>query len=72
MDNARKESSPEARQVLGAQGEPTGWALGSFRRARNWSSVLGREEPHVQQTLAEAFLLSPMLLGLAAGIIIFS
>lgn len=50
----------------------TGWALGTVRGARNWSSVLGREEPNIQQTSAEAFLLSPILLGLAARIIIFS
>lgn len=33
--------------------------------------MLGREEPHVQQTSAEPLVLSPVLLGLTDQLIIF-
>lgn len=70
MDNGRKEGP---RGKGGAEGLAafTGWARGSLWGARGLVCRAWRD-PRVQQTSAEALPFFPVLLGLAAGIIIFS
>lgn len=61
----------EAREALNAWRRSWAGHWGAVGEPGNWSAELGRD-PRVQQTSAEALPFFPVLLGLAAGIIIFS